>query len=399
MIARLAHPRLKEGSGFASRIDGYRLFVVLIFCVLCAKLWSAPLKAAVFVSDASGFKGAPLPSLPETGYALAIESSERGEMRVLFSDGREIERRLVTREGRIERERVYRSGVLVEERRLGLRGELLEEWFYLPSARDVQEQRAGRVAQPAFAERRVYTYAASGRLLRIESFDDGGTAQGLVEYRYDAAGRLAEMRASGRLGDDAAGFAASLAGRAGTATAWSQNAEELWLRRYDSAGRLTASELVKRGETVLRERFFFSGDFRHPAKSVSENLASGERREIEYNERGLPARERRIKDGRELERIERGFDERGRLVTESTRAAARLSVRNLVYDDARDGIREEFSENGVLRRVTLREKGGACIEELYDRGELAVRVFYEGDRKVREEFIVQSRVVRSRVYR
>ncbi len=321
------------------------------------------------------------------------------ERRILLKDGLEIERRLRVKGPKGSVERLFRGAVLVEESRTGPGGELLEELFYEEAGAD-EAAPPGTRARARLREKRSYAYAA-GRLARVEASDGEGSSLGSLEYRYDARGRLLELRATGSFGAERSGMLPSPAGGdgGGLGLEWSERGGELAIRRYDAEGRTLLTELRRGGALLRRETFSYAPGSRSPRSSLAEELETRERVETSYGSRGEILAIRRTKEGVEVSRTEFGYDPKGRLLFEQTWRGASLARRTLEYDEAGEPRREERWKDGALVAVALLEASGLRVEELYDGGQLVLRVYYEGGRKVKEEFIEGGLVRRVREYR
>ncbi len=67
---------------------------------------------------------------------------------------------------------------------------------------------------------------------------------------------------------------------------------------------------------------------------------------------------------------------------------------------AADGTleREEYLARGALVKIVSTTTADERVEELFDDGELFLRVHYRGDTRVREEVVLDGVVVRERTF-
>ena len=92
------------------------------------------------------------------------------------------------------------------------------------------------------------------------------------------------------------------------------------------------------------------------------------------------------------------YDEEGRVVREIYTEAAGKGEKRYEYDEEGGVSRESFYRRGRLEKVRIYTGENAWHEEILKNGVLALRVYYTGGEKVREEFIRAGQVVRERAY-
>lgn len=277
-------------------------------------------------------------------------------------------------------------------------------------------------AEGELVERWRYRYDAKRRLRSVEVLGAGDSPDGVPreEGRFVTGAALADgagldgSAAADRAGPD--GSRAAEAGDAGpggpaeTEGAGSDSAArqtedvlqerdgEALLRtvyRYDASGRLLRLSRYRDGE-LLEERFreYAAGVVVREVTRFPE-----ERRRVitEYNEQGLPAAEEVYEAERLTRRVEKEYDEDGRLVREIIDDRERRELR---YSYGEDGELAEEEEilNGALRRRITYGTGEERLETRFRGGEPFLRVYFDGDSRLREEVILDGEVVEVREF-
>lgn len=360
-----------------------------------------------YESDTAGFMGKRLQEAPSLagreGWLLAVLRLDDGrEQRELYEDGQLRERRLAGPADPASRrlasaqeapsgsrlERIWKDGRLDAENLYAADGLLLEERVFTP---------AGDPPTGRLAETRSYAYEGK-RLARMESRDEEGAIVGVLDHRYDAAGRLSEVRATGTFGSSTAGL---LPSTGGPRASWTKAGELELIVVYDKSGRVVLAERRLNGEPVERDTWGYDR-VGNPATSSSRDLVAGtlEERRLDAAGRVLSAVTKKA-DGdimRDLSRVERSWDAAGRMILERTQVPGKIIERRLSYgeDTAADALplREDTMVNGRLETVITRSPDGSRVEEYYAGGQLFVRAIHQGNRLIREEFYANGRLIR-----
>ena len=370
----------------AARVASFALAALLAVRASAETRW--------FRSDEMGLAVEPIPEFrtDEFPWVLAVERTAGGggwtETRRLLGGGTEERRwvRVRSADGRTE-EREERGGRVAARRLSGAAGELLQEELF----------EAG-----VLASRSVFEYAA-GRLVRVRVFAADGSLASTVEYLTAPSGRLREVRwtaadGSLRTESQAAGGTGSLAGGAAVSEERTRDGGELRTTRYDEAGRAVVREYRGPDGLVSRERLAYRGDSRTPVASTTEWPAQKKVVETSRDEYGLAIDETTSVAGAVTERVTWTRDGEGRVLV--MRRTGTGGIREVRSTWAADGTleREEHFFRGARVKNVIRLAGGERIEELFEEGELFLRVHYRGDTRVREEVILDGVVVRERTY-
>jgi len=346
-----------------------------------------------FRSDEIGLAIEPIAAFraDEFPWVLAVERTARGngwvETRRLLNGGIEQRRWTLVRsaDGR-EEQRDERRGAMTARRLSGADGELLQE-----------ERFSAGVA----SSRTVYEYT-SGRLARVRAFAADGSLASTVEYLTAPSGRLREVRWTGadgglRAASQAAGGTGIVAGGVAVSEERTREGDAVLTSRYDEHGRVAARERRDPAGLVSSERLSYAGDARSPASSTIE--WPGERKvgETAYDATGGEIAETTTVAGVVTERVAWIRDEAGRAL--STRREGTAGATEVRFSWA-DGTlqREENFARGERVKNVIYETADERVEELFDDGELFLRVRYRGEARIREELVVDGRVVRERTF-
>jgi hypothetical protein len=367
--------------------------VLLALLALLAARASAEIRW--FRSDEMGLAIEPIPAFrtDEFTWILSVERSTAGgsgwmETRRLLSGGVEERRWTIVRspDGKTE-EREERAGVIAARRRTGAAGELLQEELF----------EDGRPSS-----RSVYEYA-SGRLGRVRVFAADGSLSSTVEYLTAPSGRLREVRwtaadGSLRTESQAAGGTGSVPGGAALAEERAREGTEWRTIRYDEAGRAAVLEQGGPDGLVFRRRLLYAGSSTTPASSWTEWPAEKRVVETQYDAGGGEISETTTIAGIVTERAGWSRDEAGRvLVVRRTGTGGTTEVRTTWAADGTLEREEHFLRGSRVKNV-IHTAANERVEELFEDGEMFLRVQYRGDTRVREEVILDGVVVRERTF-
>lgn len=356
--------------------------------IACALLIVAvvPVGAQWYASNALGLAVRPIDASVRTEheFTLHVEAQPGGESRTLFRDGEEIRRWSVTREGGRRIEEVYDADLLAGLTEYDELGRLVREEEY---------------AQGVLTERKRYVYE-QGRMASVTVTDANGETAYTDQYSYWRSG---DLRGVERL------------------PAEPSDTREVSYTYRD--GRLV-EEVIDTGTTI--ERFVFDGDGRLALREVREDvdesfrLAEREERTYradgtlwsvrvsryqvnesvlrQYNTDGRLVEEITRRDGQVVEQVARTYAGE-RLQTETRTGTDRTEVWDYEYrDDERDPAVVRYVVDGIVQRVDRYQSDGTRTEEVYQRGELVLRVYFQEETRLREEVLHDGEVVSTREF-
>jgi hypothetical protein len=319
----------------------------------------------------------------QTEWVMQVQRSATGEIRRLFDNSTETRRweTVFSAKSRERTEREYAGTALVALRLYNAAGFLLQEEQY---------------AQGVLSQKTLLTYAG-GRLLRVTVQAGDGTVLYTDTYLYATSGALRQVRRTPTDGD--ASLSAYVYGRAGLSEERTTLGQTANLERYDSRGRLIHRERRETGAAISREDFIFRPDSDYLQSSVERFADDRKKTERSYDEKGLLKAEITTTAGSVVETIMYTRDDQDRVTTKIRRGAIGLEVWKYSVDDTGKVTREDYSVGGSLARVTAYGEEKLRTEELYKDGAVFLKVYYDGDTRLREEVYVDGDLVRERRYK
>ncbi len=335
--------------------------------VLGAALHAQQGNMTVYRSNPAGILIEPI-SARETGaheYVAYVRDVAGEYLFRLEKNGTEIERRERTDNGDGSRTgRRYRDGELVSS-------SIFENGV-------IVEERSFR--NGSLVERIAYEYT-DGELDRVEIYNGEGKLESFVQYERGPDGRVYAVKGM-RNEETIRGIFRFSEGR--VYQEWYGTDDAGTLLRYDRTGELIDKERWREGDLVRME---------HVDQEETGRVRRIDEGELEIREYYDPAGRmvRRTVD-REGERVETVINrhENGLLVENRTITPGKST--RLVYEYDANGDRAKLSEYENTRLVKVTEWTGETpsgeetrFEEIYRDGVAALRVYFEGDRKVREE--------------
>lgn len=314
----------------------------------------------------------------EFPYLLVVRKGDQWEKRILLNKGQEIRRWEIGP----QEERVYDGGVIQERFRYDQAGRLTEEQLF-------QEGEPSR--------RKVYHYR--GAILALtETFNSKGELLFRDAYYLSPEGKLRRVSREEREDQTTQELALS-SGGGNLAEERYGNVRDRKVNRYDLEGRLIVRERWSQGELIERERFEYHGDGDTLVRSQLEQLKLQRTIRRSYDEQGRLIGSVVEQEGEEIEQTFHLRDERGAIVETTKRSARGLEHWLFDYGPEDTLKREEYRIRGALKRITTYSSDNGAssrIEELYREGQIFMRIYFEAEEKVKEEFLRDGKVIRER---
>jgi YD repeat-containing protein len=318
----------------------------------------------------------------ESEWIMGITRAGSGETRKLYARGKEVRRWEVSwsADGTQRIERELDKGKLAARRIYDAAGNLLQE----------EEYSSGRLAQKS-----QFTYRGS-RLMKMRLLKADGSLSYTEQYVYSTSGALREVRRTGP--GSSVRLSAYVFGPAGLTEERNSSRDVTFVARYDTSGRLASRE-QRRGDAMLsREDFTYRADSDRLASSVEKLPAQNEQVERRYDEEGRLVSETRRSGAAVAEESAYARDEKGRLTGRTRRTAAGLETWKYALGEDGRTTREEYYRRGMLERVTIFGVGNMRTEDFYREDGVFLRVYYDGDQRLREEVFEGGKLVRERHY-
>jgi YD repeat-containing protein len=318
----------------------------------------------------------------QADWIVGIKKTGQGEVRRLYSRGKEVRRWEVSwsADGKQKTEREVAAGLLAARRVYGAEGELLQEDEY---------------SGGALARKSLFTYRGN-RLLKVRVVKPDGSLSYAEQYVYGTSGALREVRRTEAGGGTR--LSAYVVGPAGLSEERNASGDVLFVARYDARGKLASRE-QRRGEQVLsREDYTYQPDSDRRQASVERFPPQNEVVERRYDGEGRLTSETRRTAGSLTEESTWSRDAEGRTVGRSRRTAAGLETWKYLVDAGGRTLREDYLRRGMRERVTIFGEGNLRTEDFYREDGVFLRVFYDGDKRLREEVFEGGKLVRERHY-
>ena len=319
----------------------------------------------------------------DSRWVLRLRRNGLDEERQLYDNGKEARRWEITwnKEHMEKVEKDFAGGVLTARRVYDAAGSLLQE----------EEYTAGELSKKI-----LFTYA-NGRLerRRVLAGVDGRQISADV-YLYAANGGLREVRRTVSPGEEI--VSSSVTGTSGLSEERSSMGGSIFIERYDPYGKLVNRERRDDGVSVSIEDFEYDPGS-HALASSKERL-QGESGLIarRYGDAGRLSEETMTVKGAVREILTYERDEKGKVTSKTRRGPEGIEVWKYSYSDSGDLSREEYFRRGIEVKVTVHGEGKLRTEELYRDGELFLKVFYDGDTRLREEVYSNGGLQRERSY-
>ena len=313
-------------------------------------------------------------------WVLQIQRDGGSEVRRLLQDGKEKHRWETTSGGKQRVERELVAGELVAVRIYSLTGELTDEEQYDKSG---------------LTQKTRYTYGG-GRLARTQAFDPDGALKWTEDYLYATNGSLREVRKTPATGSPS--VSRFVSGPSGVSEERDSANGTVRVVRYDRLGRPIERVLSNADGVSATEDLTYRGDSDTLSDSVEELSQQKQTVSRSFDDKGRLLTETTKAGPAVVEQVTYVRDDKGDVITKRRVSSAGQEVWN--YTLAADGsvAKEQYLRRGVLQKITLYGTGATRTEELYQDGLLFLKVFYEGDNRVKEELYDHGRLLRTRTF-
>jgi len=316
----------------------------------------------------------------ESRWTLEVTSTEKGETRRLLDHGKERRRWEVssTDGGTRKVERELAAGVLTARRIYDGAGTLLQEEQY---------------DNGSLVQRAILTYGG-GRLTHQKVQAADGSLVYEEQFVYGVNGTLREVKRTGN--DKEVRISSYVFGPAGLSEERTSSTDTLFISRYDAQGRLSSREKRKGDKTLSREDFTYQEGKDAPHTSTETLPSEGRTIERLYDASGALASETSSTTGAAAEQITYTRDDKGQVISKSRRSARGMEVWKYARDDKGKVTREEFFLLGSLQKVTVYGEGKLRTEEIYKDEDLYLKVYFDGDTRLKEEVYFEGKPLRER---
>jgi len=316
----------------------------------------------------------------ETEWIVSVNKSAAAETRRLLDNGVESRRWETTWSSTQKVERELVGDVLQYRRVYDAGGALLQE----------EQYKSGELSQKS-----IFTYSA-GRLMRMRAVDGAGAQIYAEEYLYATNGSLRQVVRTGSPGEVTS--SSFVAGPAGLSEERVHGVDANYVVRYDVQGRVEDREERRGTALVSREDFTYQGDGDALAHSTLSLPADSTVVERTYDDGGLLATETTTTKGAVVLQDTYTRDEKGQVTVKVRRGPLGIESWKYTRDDAGVVKREQYSLRGSIVKVTLYGEKSQRVEELYANGEVVLKVYYDGDTRLKEQVYKGGVLLRERTF-
>lgn len=302
----------------------------------------------------------------EFEFVLTLTDEDGLVIRTLTQNGEEIERwNRQYQDGILRNEEVYESGVLTEKRLWGPLGEVQQELGY--GADGLEEQRVYMYEEDLVKEIRVY--------------DATGAWMGTYDYIRGSGKRLRMVKKTDE-GEPIFSYYAMEGGR--VFLEWHGDGANGDLFRFDENAKLSKNERWDGGELSLVEDFSPTDKGK---TSLLVNYREGIKTEKLFDGEDRLLRERTLKEGVLVRVSDFSYDTEGNIAVKLVRTPGLKEEWRYLYDGDGDVAEETYITGGGIRKIITYTGDKTRYEEIYRAGSPFLRVYYDTDEKIREEFI------------
>ena len=311
-------------------------------------------------------------------YILIIDKRSDQEKRNLYLENELIKRWELSlyNNKNVREERVFNKEVLESLRYFDRRGRLIEEHLY---------------SDNLFTQKTMYIYGENQELFQTKTFNNTGA---LIYYEKYDFNRLGMIRKVKRIWSDGRIQVSSfIYGKGRLVEEVFSTKNEMTISRYDDSGKLLIIEVWKKEDNIRNTHFFYKKDGSLES-SLENNLAGGFETEKKYNTEERLSKEIITKSNKTISETTYFYDDEGRKIKMNKVSDKGLEEWAFYYDSEGDLDREEYYQRGILEKRTVYTNDNSYYEELFRYGELLIRVFYEDDVKIKEEFLENGKVIK-----
>ena len=311
-------------------------------------------------------------------YVLSID--EASGLKYLLEEGTETKRW----------EYIASSNNLQSEEREYSGGNLISQYFYSADGLIVEKL---SFQENLFFERSVYQYNDS-LLSELEKFDGEGNSLYREKYFYTNSGHLREISRFFPDGKHRVSSFSIVDGRL-TEERFLEG-PDLFIARYGLGGKLLDWEKWEGPELVFIKTVEYYPDEKTVRTLDERDLKEGLQSVKQYNQNGYIMLE--TLEGKISEKITYFRDSDGRVEEKIKIGSDGKEQWEYKYSDEGAVVSESYFKKGSLERIRFFRQAELWYEALYRNDSIFLRVYYEKEEKIREEFIKNGQVINVRIY-
>ncbi|MBN1523511.1 MAG: hypothetical protein JW904_03405 [Spirochaetales bacterium] len=249
-------------------------------------------------------------------------------------------------------------------------------------------------SQGILQEKKIYSYSSRG-IDYVDTLDSRDKKLYTDEYEISPAGRLRAIRRlfpSGRV--DIRHYTYS-AGR--LVEEWEYSEGRIFILVYNEDGKLVRRETWEKDTLQIVANIEYDPNTRKIIREIEKDLENDISIERRYDKNGLMEKE--IIDKGDGFPSDTTYEYRdGKVVSLRRKSSIGVEEWKYYHDASGRLTSEDYYRRGFLEMHTVYKEDDSWYEEILRNEEVFVRVFYENNKKVREEFIQEGNVIRTRDY-
>ncbi|MBN2531544.1 MAG: hypothetical protein JXB88_01565 [Spirochaetales bacterium] len=311
-------------------------------------------------------------------YVLKVEETFEMEKKSLFSEMELIKRWDISlyNNQNIREERAYDKETLESVHYFDRRGRIIEERLY---SGDILTQKT------------VYFYGANQELLQTKTFNSEGLLLYSENYEFNRNGMIRKLN---RIWSDGPVQTSSFIYSRGQLIEEIYSSDkEMTISRFDESGKRDFMEVWKEGVLLGTKSFFYNKKDGSLISTHEKDITGGFETDNQYKEERLE-KEIVTKGDVTLYVITYFYDKEGRRSKMEKVSDRGLEEWSFYYKSNGDLDKEEYFNRGILEKRTVYTSDSSYYEELFRSGELLIRVFYEDEAKIKEEYLDKGVVIK-----
>jgi hypothetical protein len=318
----------------------------------------------------------------EFEYVVTLEAKGNTHIKRLYKNRVEIKHWETVYDNRLRKltESEYEGSALVSVLVYNKDGGVAEEYLYTGNE---------------LSEKKIYKYSKKG-LARVETFDKQEQPVYTDYYSLSRAGRLRSVirvwaNGNMRLSRFEYGSGILVEQR-------EYLDPNMYITRFDSRGRVISWEQW-RDDTLEKSRVVvYNSETGTITREEETDHLKSTTTVRTYNEHGELVSEQSGGQSDKNVEVRYEYDEKGRLSIKRVKGPLGIEEWKYFYTDADKLAREEYWRRGFLEKITYYAEEGGYYEDIYRDNEVFLRVYYKNDKKVKEEFIVDGKVEKTRTF-
>jgi hypothetical protein len=287
----------------------------------------------------------------------------------------------------------FEAGKLLSRELYTTNGLLQEEFTYNQTDENIRMDINSRMDKD-IKDHRKFLYDRKGLLLGLELYNGKSELRYSERFAYHSSGMLREIFrllpdgsyqitnynfGSGKLYEERYG-----------------DKESFYINRFDTSGHLVLSETWQKEKliTTIKREYAPSGSL---VSFVEEDLQKGTTVVKNYNPQGQLLGEART--GQKDDGTVYTYDDKGHVLNKYKKDEQGAEEWRYEYDEKDEVKKEIFLRRGAIEKITYYTSGTNRYEEIFRNNAIFLRVYYEKDEKVKDEFISGGEVVSERLYK